>query len=282
MAATIKRWGMKWIATDGEIKIETYSTYRGLPSFLSSRALYKLFPHVESEVCEYLLGKHIRSATQAFPRYGACWIPTTVTSGNGKYPVTYRGGKKWGFYIHDSLHKLSFNVLRQLDVEEDEINHLCECIGCINPEHLEDITKSDHMRKHVSTRSVIPPDELRKKELGKRKITNRMAVGIRYLNKVFKVPTVFLAFFCNTSYLTIRKVINEESHIVTDEQILKEFNEAIGFKNPSIWNDLRIDLLIHLYNSGYRGILKWYAKSLGIKPKTVYNKIANLKKEGKI
>lgn len=281
METEIKRWGMKWIATNGWHKVETYSTKNGLPVFRSCVALYELFPHVKSEVCEYLLTNHTTQATVAFPRYGACWFSTTVSSGNGKYPTTNLGGKKWGFYLQDSLHKMSFNILNQADVEEGEIDHICLCPGCINPEHLVDKSKSDHHNGHVARLENIPEHELRTKGNGLRKITNRMAVGLRYLHKCFKIPVAFLAFFCNCSQETIRKVINEETHIITDEDIQREFNEAIGIKT-SVWNDLRVDLLIHLNNSGHYGILKKYARALGVKPKTVYNKIANLKKEGKI
>lgn len=282
MAVTIKRRGMKWTATDGKNKVETYSTLRGLPVFRSCRALYELFPHVESEVCDYLLTNHNRQATAAFPRYGACWFSTSVSSGNGKYPGTMLGGKRWGFILQDSLHKMAFNIFRQADVEEGEIDHICRCPGCINPEHHIDKSKSDHHNDHVSTLDDIPPNEVRTKGQGMRKITNRMAVGLRYLHNTFKIPIQFLAFFCNCSQETIRKVINEESHIITDEDIQKEFNEAIGIKNPSVWNDLRVDILIHLHESGHHGILKKYAQALGIPSKSVYNKLAHLKKKGKI
>ena len=282
MAPTIKRWGMKWIATDGEIKIETYSTKDGVPVFRSSLALYELFPHVESEICDYLLANHKPQATEAFSRYGACWFSTTVSSGSNKYPITIIGGKRWGLYVQDTLHKMAFNIFNQADVVNGEIDHICRNPGCINPEHLVDKTKSDHHHGHVSTRNEIPENEFRTKGTGLRKITNRMAVGLRYLYKDCGIPVEFLSFFCNCSKKAIYNVLNEKTHIITDEEIQAEFNEAIGIKNKSVWNDMREELLIHLYNEGPHGALKRFAESLGVTPKSVYTKIERLKKEGKI
>jgi hypothetical protein len=69
-----------------------------------------------------------------------CWFWTGVVNGSG-YGSTWLGGKWVG------AHRLAYETLRGPIPAHYDIDHLCRRRLCVNPEHLEPVTRRENLRR---------------------------------------------------------------------------------------------------------------------------------------
>jgi hypothetical protein len=74
---------------------------------------------------------------------GPCWIWTAATNGVG-YGVLGRGGRGAGLVY---AHRFSYQIHRGAIPDGLELDHLCRNRGCVNPYHLEPVTRSENLRR---------------------------------------------------------------------------------------------------------------------------------------
>ena len=77
---------------------------------------------------------------------GDCWI---VDGKPNTYGQVVIGGKQ------SPAHRVTFEMFHR-DVPTDglDIHHKCERPGCVNPNHLAALTRSEHAREHAALRRV--------------------------------------------------------------------------------------------------------------------------------
>lgn len=73
-----------------------------------------------------------------------CWFWTGATS-NG-----------YGSYRRRYAHRLAYEALVGAIPRGYEVDHLCRRRMCVNPEHLEAVTKAENIRRAVVVRSPMP------------------------------------------------------------------------------------------------------------------------------
>lgn len=76
-----------------------------------------------------------------------CWLWTGSISGNG-YGVAHIGRQT------TSAHRAVFIEVRGSIPNGLELDHLCRSKRCVNPEHLEPVTRDENMRRYFE--SVVP------------------------------------------------------------------------------------------------------------------------------
>ena len=72
-----------------------------------------------------------------------CWLWQRYTSEDG-YGIKGVGGKKI-----DKAHRVYYEQMRGPIPKGFEIHHLCGTRSCVNPEHLEAVTREQHRRRHM-------------------------------------------------------------------------------------------------------------------------------------
>jgi len=70
-----------------------------------------------------------------------CWIWTGATQGLGEYGAIGIGGKL------RYTHRVSYETFKGPISDGMEIDHLCGVSRCINPDHLEAVTREENMRR---------------------------------------------------------------------------------------------------------------------------------------
>lgn len=77
----------------------------------------------------------------------ACWLWTGARSGSGYGYITMRRNKrKWNLLAHRLAKELAIG--RSL-AKDENLHHVCEEPLCVNPRHLEIVSRSDHRRQHM-------------------------------------------------------------------------------------------------------------------------------------
>lgn len=74
-----------------------------------------------------------------------CWIWTAATTGNG-YGVFYLGGKLL------TAHRASYILYRGSVPDGLDVDHLCRNRLCVNPNHLEIVTRSINLKRGLEAR----------------------------------------------------------------------------------------------------------------------------------
>jgi len=208
-------------ATNNNITITTKKLVKGLPCFKINQDLLKVFPFVRDAIQEYILSNHTQQPItigNTYRKYGRCWIPTKLTAADGGYCYFTVGSKKWGFKADSQLHVASFVAFSDKDIKEQS-HHLCHVTCCCNPDHIIDLDQSTHQKIHVAERETIDEAQLYSRRSSKKKITNPIALLIRYLVKPpYSLNNDLLAFVFNCSETTIGNVVSKRSHELDNPQ----------------------------------------------------------------
>lgn len=85
---------------------------------------------------------------------GGCWIWQGNTAPNG-YGLIRVGGKWIG------AHRAAFMAVGGVIPEGKEIDHLCAVKNCVNPEHMEAVTKSVNLRRVFERRKICSNGHLK-------------------------------------------------------------------------------------------------------------------------
>ena len=77
------------------------------------------------------------------------WIKQLDRSGYGRITVPKEYKEPGVRHRVDRAHRVAYKVLRGSVPEGMELHHVCENKGCINPDHLEPVTRKEHRRKRL-------------------------------------------------------------------------------------------------------------------------------------
>ena len=76
------------------------------------------------------------------------WIGPKFKKGYAKF-ITYRRGKRKVYLAH----RWSYMTFKGKLKRKREVHHLCQRKECVNPEHLQSVTRRQHNRIHAKARS---------------------------------------------------------------------------------------------------------------------------------
>jgi hypothetical protein len=76
-----------------------------------------------------------------------CWLWTRPAAGNG-YGVISR------FNRHDYAHRLAYELTRGPITDDLTVDHLCRVRLCVNPIHLELVTRAENTRRELAARKA--------------------------------------------------------------------------------------------------------------------------------
>ena len=86
----------------------------------------------------------------AIDHYG-CWIWLGLLAKG--YPVGLEPREN-DYPIKHMMHRFMFEKHRGPIPEGKVLHHKCEVKRCINPDHLEPLTQSEHMKHHMTERNI--------------------------------------------------------------------------------------------------------------------------------
>ena len=96
-------------------------------------------------------------------RTDGCWIWQGAASSAGygviQLPTGKRGGKS------ASTHRLAYELLKQPIPTDRELDHLCRNTLCLNPDHLEIVTRKENQRRGKNGLLRVPPTHCRRGHL---------------------------------------------------------------------------------------------------------------------
>lgn len=215
-------------ATRDNVTITTYRMANGLPQFPINTDLFKVFPHTRQAIIDYILSNHKQqpiTVGDTYRKHGRCWMPNKITAQDSGYCPFTIGTEDWGFYISSQLHVASFTAFNNTDIIH-ESHHKCHVKCCCNPDHITDMVKSNHLKLHVAEKETIDESQLYHRGPGLHKITNPMALFIRYLAAPpYNFNHDLLAFVFNCSVNTISDVVNRRTHELDNEEHDRIFNK---------------------------------------------------------
>lgn len=74
-----------------------------------------------------------------------CWQWLRALSKNGYGRINTRAG---GLHISHWAHRLAFEIMRDETIPPRmELDHKCRNRGCINPDHMEVVTKAENLKR---------------------------------------------------------------------------------------------------------------------------------------
>lgn len=79
---------------------------------------------------------------------GPCWEWTAAigqTGGYGKYSLPLNDGSGKGRYVY--AHRYAYEILVGPVDESLDLDHLCRNRKCVNPDHLEPVTRRENLRR---------------------------------------------------------------------------------------------------------------------------------------
>lgn len=79
--------------------------------------------------------------------HSGCWVWLGTLNPGGYGSVGYKG-KTWG------AHRVSYLLARGELPERQDLDHLCRVRSCINPDHLEPVTRCENLRRGKGGRNL--------------------------------------------------------------------------------------------------------------------------------
>ena len=115
----------------------------------------------------YILGHHLRKANKyKINSKTGCWDWQLYTNENG-YGCMWCVEKE----RDEKAHIVFYERAKGKIPKGKEVHHVCENHACVNPDHLEVLTKAEHLRKH---KAILTLEEVRDiRNLTEKKISAR-------------------------------------------------------------------------------------------------------------
>ena len=87
-------------------------------------------------------------ASQQVERSGDCWLWRGGTVVHGGYrQIRHGSGPKW------LAHRLTYTLTYRPLAAGEEVDHLCRRSNCINPDHLEAVSRAENLRRRDERRA---------------------------------------------------------------------------------------------------------------------------------
>lgn len=80
------------------------------------------------------------------------WVGSCTPRGYGRFYVDYRDGKTKLVYPH----RFAYETWIAKIPDDWTIDHLCENKGCVNPEHLEPVTRIENSLRWIRAHGITP------------------------------------------------------------------------------------------------------------------------------
>jgi len=100
-----------------------------------------------------------------------CWVWQRATNIHGYGKLT-RGGKTW------AAHRWYYNEIVPGGVPKGDLHHRCKNILCVNPEHLEPLTRAEHSHAKEDGRRKLTWEMVR--EIRSLRGTNQRVLAVRF------------------------------------------------------------------------------------------------------
>ncbi len=91
--------------------------------------------------------------------FSGCW--EWVAESSKGYGIFSYKGKDW------RAHRFSFHYFKDILLEGYEIDHVCCNPHCVNPDHLDQVTKEEHWYRTMHRRKINYQDELHNQTIDK-------------------------------------------------------------------------------------------------------------------
>lgn len=106
----------------------------------------------------YILGHHLRKSKkyEVDPKTG-CWIWLLYRNEDGYGVMWYAENEN-----SERAHVVYYERAKGSVPEGKELHHVCETKACVNPDHLEPLTKSEHIRRDRSVLNISQVRDVRR------------------------------------------------------------------------------------------------------------------------
>lgn len=84
--------------------------------------------------------ERVMSLVSPEPNTG-CWLWMGAEAG-GCGP-----GERYGYYGHGPAHRVVYEMVKGPIPDGLQLDHLCRCRMCVNPDHLEPVTRAENVRR---------------------------------------------------------------------------------------------------------------------------------------
>ena len=143
---------------------------------------------VAGEPYDYILGHHLRKPKKykVDPKTG-CWIWQLYTNEDGYGVMWYAEAD-----CAEKSHIVYYERAKGPVPEGKELHHTCENRLCVNPEHLEPLTKPEHIRIHSAVLDISQVRDIRKlnsKGMSSRKLSTLFEISRGAIQGILKNRT---------------------------------------------------------------------------------------------
>jgi len=136
---------------------------------------------------DYIIGHHLRKKEKykVNPDTG-CWVWQLYTNEDGYGVMWYEEKRK-----PERAHVVFYERSKGSVPKGKTLHHTCENPPCVNPEHLEPLTRVEHRRQHgvLNINSVRKIREMKKKGLSSREIAKILGRPRSTIQNVLKART---------------------------------------------------------------------------------------------
>lgn len=138
------QWRVRWFRADGKRVSRTFSTEQDARAFVPADERAPGTAGPRSTV--WKLAESIRDTIRRRSAVddNGCWIWQSNGGSHGYAQATHRVDGKT---VTELMHRVSYEVFVGPIPEGLTIDHLCNVIRCVNPEHLEPVTLAENIRR---------------------------------------------------------------------------------------------------------------------------------------